>query len=816
MKKSVRVKSSLVSCAISTVIFFILFTNPITIYSQTSDHPVITISGTVVDSVTITPLPGVNVRAVDSNKKTLCGTISDTSGNFSLPRVPRDAKIIISLIGYKEVQLDSLEQYSGKTGLQFKLSSIFLQTAEVVVKGDKQLIEYFVDKQVINLDKMPGIKGNTVIQALEKTGLVIVDPISKDISLRGNKGVSLKIDGLTTPNAGDLIKQLDASMVDKIEIMSAPSAKYEAEGDAGVVNIVLKHSLGDYFSGNISATYNTQGNMNGNLCVNFKKDNVGLFLLSGWYNGNYDFSSMGTGSNTNVTASYNSTSSSHSTSHSTSRYLMFGTDYDIDQNNFLSAHVTLSPNKYSYSGNDDMHYHYASALSDYSYHDDFWSGDRNFNTLSAAIFHREKFSVPDKEFTNYVQFDRMKNGSPFTRQTSYSNATQLETKHDNTGTHNYTLVVASNFVDPMKDSSKFETGYNFTFRDRTTDYTTAFFNDSLQIWRDTGGFSNSFNYKESILGAYFTYANKVSIFDYKVGVRAEYTGAHGLVKTTDQEFTHSYTDLFPTGNLAYRLSPMTQLVFSITRRITRPRMEFINPFYMVSSRYSASAGNPDLKPMYNWKYELAFNPYITFYYSNGSGKMQSIFVNKPDGTMVYTTANLGSIKTIGADLSLQLSQWTMSFIPYPSWWNMANIMVSYQHTTETGNASFASSTEVWDVKRDIWHINSYFSVRPGYECSLTAGYSLSPQYTDARGKTYTTSNLYVNLNRGFFEDKLNVSISVNDLLNTSKYRNLINGSSYSSYYEGVTANSRNLSLSISWKFNNYQPKQTPNMSDGRD
>jgi outer membrane receptor protein involved in Fe transport len=789
---------------------------PRTIFSQDITKAHYAISGIIVDSATISPLPGANIRVVDSNNKTINGTVSDTAGHFSLLSIPGNTKIIISLIGYKEVQLDSLEQYSGKTTVQIPMDAIYLRTAEIVVKGEKQLIEYFVDKQVVNLDKMPGIKGNTVIQALEKTGLVIVDPVTKDISLRGNKGVSLKIDGLNMPNASDLIKQLDASSVDKIEIMSAPSAKYEAEGDAGIVNIVLKHNLGDYFSGNISATYNTQGNVYTNLCLNFKKDNFGLFLLSGWYDSKMNNTSFGSASNTNSLASYRTNAFYSSHFNTDSKYIMFGTDYDITPNNFLSAHVTFQPGKYNYGGISDVQYHYQSTLSDFSYHKNYGTSNRVSHTFSTAVFERIKFATPDKELTNYIQYDKLSNTNPYDEETYYSNVVKPELKHDNTDTHNYTLVIATNFVDPLKDSSKFETGYNFTHRDRTTDYNTAFFNDSLQAWRDTGGFSNSFNYKESILGAYCTYADKVSIFDYKLGLRAEYTDAHGFVRTTSQEFRHSYTDLFPTGNIAYRLSPSTQLVFSVTRRITRPRMEYVNPFYIVTSKYTASAGNPDLKPMYNMKYELAFNPYITFYYSNGNGKQQSVLVNRPDGTLINTTMNLGSIKTTGADLTLQVSQWTMPIISYPSWWSMANVIVSFQHTTETGSSSYSTSTEQWDVKSDVWHINTYFSILPGLGCNVTAGYTLSPRYTDARGISYTTSNLYININRSFFQDKLNLSLNGNDLLNKGKRRGLNSGSSYSSYYESVTAKDRNVSLSISWRFNNYQRQETHNMSDGRD
>ncbi|MBI2420030.1 MAG: outer membrane beta-barrel protein [Ignavibacteriales bacterium] len=220
--------------------------------------------------------------------------------------------------------------------------------------------------------------------------------------------------------------------------------------------------------------------------------------------------------------------------------------------------------------------------------------------------------------------------------------------------------------------------------------------------------------------------------------------------------------------------------------------------------------------MYSTRYELALKPYITFFYTDGKGKAQSVSINEPDGRLVRTTMNLGSIRTYGCDLTLMFSPWSISFIPYPEWWSMGNLMVSYRKSIEKGSAEYFGSQELWEVTKDVWMVNSFASIRPGYDFDLTIGYLITPGYSNVREKNLSTSNLYMSLSHSFLDEKLNIALNANDLLNSSNTRAWRYGSNYSSYSKFDTENSRNIAINISWKFNDYRYREKRDIKDGRD
>lgn len=774
-----------------------------------------TVSGFIMDVVTNAVLPGAIVQIFNSHTKIIAGISTDSTGHFSMTINEAPFKINVRLLGYESVSIDSIKDTKENQSFTILLKSQFMKTKEVIVTAEKAFIEYYVDKQVINLRKMPGIEGNTVIEALEKSGIISVDPITKEVQFRGNKKIDLKIDDKVLPNLGDLIKQMPAAMVDKIEVISAPSAKYDAEGESGILNIILRHSLGDYFSGNFSVSASTQGSSSLNSCLNFKKDAFNFFAL-GWLSG-YELSNSfhGSTTNQNSTAPFFGFSTSESKNYSHSRQGMAGFDWDINTNNFLSVSTSYGPG--NSTGN-------SGSVSQYKYP---WSSEENDMTSDRTItsnstsrswagFYKiilDSLGGVCKNSIYYTDYesDGANNSGMINTFPGYT-----ELRNTSTTTRTHTFYLNSDVEYPTINWGKFEGGYKYTSRERTDAYLDQVFDPATAIWSDTGHYSNTFTLKEGILAGYLSYGSKLSIIDYKVGLRTEHTQTEGLLETTGETFSNKYTDFFPSINLAYQYNPKNQFVLSYSRRISRPQMFYLNPFYKLASRYYASMGNPRLNPMYTSQFELAWNPYATVYYSESRGKIQMIAINRPDGQIVYTYANLSMVRTIGADITLQFAPWGLSFISYPSWWRMANVSLSYQHGIEKGSSAYLGTTEQWNLTNDSWRINSYISVLPGYEFDLTVSYRLLPKRSDQQSIVYTTSVLSTTVHRNFLDNKLSISLSFNDILNGSTYKKWQYGSSYSNYSESITKNSRNVSLYISWSFNNFKFHETQDISDHRD
>ncbi|MBI2420028.1 MAG: TonB-dependent receptor [Ignavibacteriales bacterium] len=379
------------------------------ILAQERKNPV---SGNVSDSLLNTPLPGASIRMIDAKGKIITGTVSDTLGNFTLSELPVQAKILISLIGYKLVELTDTMYNGSSTRIPVKMRSVVLQTAPIIITGERPLVEYYVDKQVINIDKIPGAAGSTLVDALAKSGLVFVDPVSKTISLPGGKGVRLKVNGKSMLSIEEMIKLLPAGSVDKVEIMDTPTAKEDADGEIGVINIQLRRSLGDYLNGNVSLSASTQDFMHGDFLVNFKKDKTGIFLFTGLTQNIFVTHINSLSENRNLAAPYKNTDMARSYDESFSKFCNFGVDYDFDKMNFasVSANYFSSSSKNSYKGK--TLYQYINGGGEFSIDRNSESNNNLFEYLEFTGFHKMKFENPGTELTSDILFEKIDNRNP--------------------------------------------------------------------------------------------------------------------------------------------------------------------------------------------------------------------------------------------------------------------------------------------------------------------------------------------------------------------------------------------------------------------
>ena len=813
--QSVVLSSLSVEIIMKAAILALLFLLPFTLFSQDLKSDFNQITGMVLDDSLNSPLPGALVAAIGKDHKVIAGTTSDVYGNFLLKGLFSSPQLRITLIGYKEYYVDSIVFNEGKADLGvIRLKHLSLITKEIVVKGEKPLIEYFIDKQVINLDKVQGGNG-TIADALQKVGVVTVDPSTKKISIRGSENVRVLLDGKPMPMGDDFLSQMPASSTEKVELSTTPSAKYDAEGEAGILNIIQKHNLGDYLNGSIYLSSGSQGNSYGNALLNFKKQNYNIFLsLSGSAFENR-FMSTGKMTSYNAYSPFSENSSTRTTGDGRSRGIYSGIDYAFNAEN--AASLTLS---YSGSGNQMANH---GSSSDYSlsgvpaYSFDLNSDQNNeFNTWSVTGFYRRKINATGTEVTTDIYLSHLRQGNPMETKLLYNYAEAPFLEHSQTDTKNYTFIINSDYVNPILNSGKFEAGYKYTWRNRSSAYDVLNYDNTQQVWRDTGSFSNLFKYTEGIVAAYSTWADKMGDFEYKVGLRIEYTDIKGFSETTGVGFRHNYVDWFPTVNISYSFNPFLQIVLSATRRITRPRMENVNPFIRFGGAHSEWGGNPDLKPMYVDRYELTLNPFITIYHSNSNGNPRRISLGLSNGRMFSTLVNLSRVRSFGADFSLPLSNGPTSPITFPDWWNYGNISVSYQKVSEQGGFNYSSASESYTIYTDVWSINAFAGIKTYMDCQLTVGCRYAPKHSDSRYVTFSTTNLYMSVSRDFFDRKLSVSVSGNNLLNSDKNKQTTYGSNYYSYSEFLVDRSRNVSVGINWKFNDFKFRRDRKVDDGRD
>ncbi len=800
------------------LLVLILLTSVIYSQSQQEKPRNYDITGVVQDSVSNEPLIGITIVLLDKGSgKIIKGTTTNEKGAFILYYAKiTNVKLKFSGIGYQDLYITALKFISGKCNLgTVHLVQEIMQTKAVVIKGEKQMIDYLIDKEIINVDKVP--KGNgTVADALQNSGLVDVDQTNKTISLKGSTGVKILVNGKPEPNIDKTLFQMPSSYLEKVEIMTTPSSKYEAEGDVGIINLITAKNMEDNFNGSLSLYTNTSGGNYPSAYFNYRKDKFNLFT-SGW-GGLQEFEY----SNNRYINKYNLIDPTHeaSTGNMNSNYknasFSLGLDYDPDTvNSFsVSGNYMEYGSDYNMITNSDISGLYNSFLL-YNYMFDN-SAKNIYNSQMYQGFYKRKFNNNGCEFTTDIYWSKLSSRNDDVNTTNYSNQVNPVLQDNSTSARNNTYNINSDYVNPTESIGKFETGYKFTSRDRRNDYSNEDYVYSLAKWYDSTGLSNNFRYKESILAVYGTWMYKIWILNLKAGMRVEHTYANGIQYTTGESFTNTYTDFFPTINLSHNISPSLRLYLNATRRITRPQMELINPFTIISSPNSISQGNPLLKPTYSNIFETGLNPFIKLYYTLNNGNPIYISTVLPDGRFYNTTVNMTVRHTYGADLTVQLMKGSPLPITVPDWLGMLNITLSYMKIIQTAGLSIETVNENININRDTWalrtngNFNLWEKFRLGIYCIVNF------KYMDSRYTNYTSSWLSFSLSRDFFDEKLSVSVSGNNLFTPTSNKSEVTGSDFYSYNETNLPRNRSVAITVSWNFNDFKFRQNRNVDDGRD
>jgi hypothetical protein len=775
------------------------------------------ITGVVLDSVSNEPLIGITIVLLDKDSgKIIKGTTTNDKGTFTLFYTKAaNVKLKFSGIGYKDLYLDTLKLISGKCHLgNIHLPQEIMQTKPVLITGEKQMVDYLIDKEVINVDKVP--KGNgTVADALQNSGLVDVDQTNKTISLKGSTGVKILVNGKPQPNIEQTLFQMPSSYIEKVEIMTTPSSKYEAEGDVGIINLVTSKNMEDNFNGSLSYYANTQGANYPSAFFNYRKGKFNLFTSG--YGGLSNFDN----SNTRYLNKYTVINPTHeaSTGSSKSNYkngsFALGLDYDPDTvNSFsVSGNYTGSDNNYNSLSITDISDFNSLPIYNYMFGN---NSNNIYNSQMYQGFYKRKFNNNRCEFTTDIYWAILTSGTNNDKTTNYSNQLNPVLQNSSTSTKNNTFNINSDYVNPTENYGKFETGYKFTYRDRRNNYDNEDYVYSVAKWYDSTGLSNDFRYKESILAFYGSWTYKIWIIDLKTGIRMEHTYTNGIQYTSGENFSNNYSDFFPTINLSHNISPFLRLYINATRRITRPQMELINPFTVIYGPNSISQGNPLLKPTYSNIYETGLNPFIKFYYTYNNGNPIGISTVLPNGSFYSTTVNMTLRQTYGSDLTIQLMKGSPIPVTVPDWLGMVNVTISYMKIIQTAGLSKDAVNENININRDTWILRSNDNFNLWENFRLGIFYTVNFKYKDSRYKNYTMSWLNFSLSRDFFDDKLSVSVSGNNLFVPTSTKMEITGSDYYSYYEYNMPQMRSAALSISWYFNDFKFRQNRNIDDGRD
>lgn len=761
------------------------------------------VKGKVTEGSTGAPLEA-DVKLFKSGDSTLVkGTKCQPTGEFSIENIPAGTyRLELSLMEYAAMNVENLKVTSGTTiSLDtLKLSKQNVSTEEILVEEEKGLIQLSADKKIFNVDKSALTKGGTAIDVLKKTPLVDVD-INDNVSLRGSQNVKILIDD--KPSRFASLKQIPADAIERVELITNPPAKYEAEGVIGIINIVMKKNDNLGFQGSLNGGGNYSDNFSGwgGLDISLKKKKVSLF--GNLYSGTWDNVSGYNSTTTYITQPSTLLSSGKGKNHGYWIWSQGGFEYEPSEGKTIGFEGSLGTGRW-YNADNGLAQNLNSSGSLMDYYTQ--TSDRNglWENLTGSLYFTNKINDIGREWTGDITFSRNRNEmkSMLNKQDYDSlsvpvNNTPLD-QRDTTLIKNYNLNVQTDYTHPLSQTTKIETGYKGTFRSNdnefnsdTLDYTTGNFVTNLST-------KNRFKLSEYIDAVYGAFSGSIKDFSYKFGIRVEQTNTKGELLSGTQEFKQNYFDVFPSASLSQKIGSGHQLQLSYSRRITRPNIWRMNPFYRKWSPNFAMVGNPDLKPEYSDSYELSFmffNKIATvtplLFYRQNHGVISSYNYLQDSTVTVTTYKNATGSKSYGLDLLLN---------------SRALSWMSLNGTFSFYNTKFDSDPLLTDYGSEdgfSWKANIRSTFTVGTLFNLELFYSYTGKKVNAQGTEIPSQNFDIGISKSFLNDALTVSLKASDIFDTSEWGQDVNSADYTQISRHDWS-SRQASLNLSYRFGNVK------------
>ena len=557
-------------------------------------------------------------------------TVSDKNGNFLFENIKQGLTYLVSasLIGYKMVYSKPFTLSSNQLSVAtevLQLIPIDKDLKEVTINSKKPFIERKLDKTVVNVDASVTNAGITAMDVLEKSPGVTVDK-DGNISLKGKQGVMIMIDGKPSYLGGaelaNLLRSMSSANLDQIEIMSNPSAKYDAAGNSGIINIKTKKSKQKGFNGNLSLGYGqgVYAKTNNSLNLNYRNGKFNMFsTLSVNRRNNFQqlyIKRIYKNPDQSVTAIFDQ--NARMMHRNGNNNVKAGVDYYASKKTTIGVVFTGFVNPENQTGlntsylKNNMEMVDSIAVSS-SAEDGSWKNKGvNFNL-------RRQFDSTGKEFTmdaDYVNYNASKN-QPFSNITYFPNGT-ISNSNKLVGELPSVINIYSakaDYTHPLKNGLKIETGVKTSFVN--TDNTAGYFNIINDVKQPDYEKTNRFRYKENINAAYLNASKEIKKWGFQAGLRLEntnYSGDQfGNPQRADSFFKKSYMGFFPTMFVSYNASEKNQFGFSYGRRINRPAYEDLNPFMFYLDKYTYGEGNPFLRPSYANVLEMShtYNQWLT-------------------------------------------------------------------------------------------------------------------------------------------------------------------------------------------------------------
>ena len=763
------------------------------------------ISGKVLDYDSKAPVEYANVIILNSKDSAqVTGGITNNEGKFSIKAPYGEFYVDIQFIGYKKMRIKNVSISSVKKNID--VGTVYLKTTavnlgNVVVQGERNPVSFQIDRKVIDVSKMPtSISGNAA-DVLENVPSVSVD-IDGNVSLRGSSSFTVLVDGKpSVMDAQDVLQQIPASAIASIEIITNPSAKYDPEGSAGIINIKLKKEKNLGLSGIANANAGANDKYGGDFLFEYKTSDYN-------YNFGIDYNrrfSPGSGLDKKNFNLGNNISYLNSNGSRLWGRISFGIRGGIDLNLSDNDLLSLSGRFGTREHNNNQSSNYI-QWSDLNPEKIFYINNNNSNR-SGSYFalntnYTKKFNKNGHEL--YSEFFASHNNSD---ESSISSSVQgniqtdgKKTTETGPSTHFRSKI---DYTLPLSENTKFEAGTQGEIRLEDESNGLYNYNTNSDTYDFQSIYSHSNKYNRSNFALYSIYSDQLGGFSYQAGIRTELTYRTIKLVDNNEEFSINRWDFFPSIHTSYQFGGGTQMMASYTRRINRPRGWNLEPFLSWWDPNNVRKGNPNLLPEFIDSYEMGFQTLIgeiTFnddiYYRINHNRIDWVRSAYAENVTLNTFANVGTDYSLGTEYMITLDplkQWNVNL--------MGNIY-DYRIKGVLNDVPYEKKSFNWNVR-----FNNGINISKTTQLQLNIRYNSPSVSSQGRYEGFFRTDAAVK--QDLFSKSISLTLQARDLLKTGKREFTSQGADFYSYTY-YTREAPMVILNVRFNFNNYKEKTSSN------
>jgi outer membrane receptor protein involved in Fe transport len=730
------------------------------------------------------------------------GTITDKSGRFTLPGVrPGRYFVEVSFIGYRQKTVGDIAVGPGAVR---DLGRLALRQSAVAMPGveataERPTLEYRIDKKVVDVAKMATAASGTAVDVLENVPSVKVD-VEGNLTLRGSGNYTVLVDGKPSPVEGsDALQQIPAGTIDKIELVTNPSAKYDPEGVSGIINVLLKKQYQSGLSGTATLDGGWPQRYGGSLLLSYRLGDLSLFAGGNLRNGKFPGTRKAESWTRSGDTTFWSVTDGEGDRVSKSYGLRAGGDYKFSDHDRTS--LNLRYGDHGFGMNQLANYRrWTEPGTDTSREVSSDTSRRGGGFISANLDHQHTFDREGHQLAASLTFNRNDGSDQSVNLLTTETGSLLSGRREEESGPSQQVRAKLDYSLPLGAEDKFEAGYQAGFRsssnaNKVFEYVAA--GDSFEYRPEYG---LSVDYSDNIHALYAQYAGKLSKLGFQPALRVE--RADRAIVSDSGTYPFNRWDYFPSLHFSYDLPASQQVMASYTRRIDRPRGWELWPFLSRPDAYTVRRGNPALKPELTDALEAGWQMPLGESRISAEGyyrvthdvieRIQSVYPSEPR-VMLHTAENVGTDYSLGAELLFDLQP--------VKWWrfNLSGDLYSYRVEGQAAGESFADTSFNWGGR-----LSNEF--RLPTQTRLTIGLHFESPEVEAQGRDAGHFMADAAIRQQFFNRQLSVTLQARDLFGSGGFESTAEGENFYSHSR-FTHSAPMFSLNLTWNFNNYRPER---------